>query len=67
MKQLNRNKPINHKFYVITCCQGQPSYTGYSTLIGALFGYFYKYMKYKRYHTMNFSLKERLITDNLTN
>ena len=37
--------------------------TGYSTLIGALFGYFCIYMTYKKHHTMNFSLQEKLITD----
>ena len=47
MKQLNINKPTNCKFYVIACCQGQPLYTGYSTLIGALFGYFYVYITHK--------------------
>lgn len=63
MEKLDINKPTNCKFYVIACCQGQPLYAGYSTLIGALFGYFYIYMKYKKYHTMNFSLREKLITD----
>ena len=63
MKQLSMTKPTNYKFYVIACCQGQPLYVGYSTLIGALFGYFCIYITYKKYHTMNFSLREKLITD----
>lgn len=63
MKKLDINKPTNCKFYVIVCCQGQPLYAGYSTLIGALFGYFCFYITYKKYHTMNFSLREKLITD----
>ena len=63
MKQLSMNKPTNCKFYVIACCQGQSFYKGYTTLVGALLGYFYNYMKYKKYNTMNFSLREKLITD----
>ena len=63
MKQLSMDKPTDCKFYVIACCQGQPLYAGYSTLAGALFGYFCIYMTYKKYHTMNFSLREKLITD----
>ncbi len=63
MKQLSINKPTGCKFYVIACCQGQPLYSGYSTLVGALFGYFCIYITYKKYHTMNFSLREKLITD----
>ena len=63
MKQLSINKPTDCKFYVIACCQGQSLYVGYSTLVGALFGYFYIYMTHKKYHTMNFSLREKLITD----
>lgn len=63
MKQLSMTKPTSCKFYVIASCQGQPLYAGYSTLVGALFGYFYIYMTRKKYHTMNFSLREKLITD----
>lgn len=63
MKQLSMEKPTNCKFYVIACCQGQSLYAGYSTLVGALFRYFCIYITYKKYHTMNFSLREKLITD----
>ena len=63
MKQLSMEKPTNCNFYVIACCQGQPLYAGYSTLVGALFGYFCIYITYKKYNTMNFSLREKLITD----
>ena len=63
MKQLSMNKSTNCKFYVIAYCQGQPLYAGYLTLVKTLFGYFCIYMKYKKYHTMNFSLREKLITD----
>ena len=63
MKQLSMEKPTNCNFYVIACCQGQPLYAGYSTLVGALFGYFCIYITYKKYNTMNLSLREKLITD----
>jgi hypothetical protein len=48
----------NPKFNVIVCCQGQPFYYLHSTLIGALIEYAYQYIKYKKYGTMNFSLRE---------
>ena len=53
-----KRKCNNPKFEVIVCCQGQPFYYQYHTLIGALFGYAKNYLKKKKYGTMNFSLKQ---------
>ena len=46
------------RFEVIVTCQGQPFYYKYKTLIGALLGYTHKYLKYNKYHTMNFQLRQ---------
>ena len=46
------------KFNVVVCCQGQPFYYRYHTLIGALAGFAYQYIKKKKYGTMNFSLRQ---------
>lgn len=53
-----KRKCNNPKFEVIVCCQGQPFYYQYHTLIGAMFGYAKNYLKKKKYGTMNFSLKQ---------
>ena len=60
-----KRKCKNPKFYVIVCCQGQPFYYYHSTLIGALIEYGYQYLKKRKYGTMNFSLRQVLITDNV--
>lgn len=48
----------NPKFKVVVCCQGQPFYYQYHFLLSALLGYCIQYLRYKKYGTMNFSLKE---------
>ena len=53
-----KRKCKNPKFNVIVCCQGQPFEYHYQTLLGALFGYAYNYLKKNKYGTMNFSLKQ---------
>ena len=53
-----KRKCKDPKFQVIICCQGQPFYYQYSTLLGALFGYAKNYLRYNKYGTMNFSLNQ---------
>ena len=48
----------NPKFVVVVCCQGQPFYYHYHTLVGALIGFVYQYLKNRKFGTMNFSLKQ---------
>ena len=55
---LDKNKCANPKFKLIVCCQGQPFYYYYDSLIKALYGYYKKYKKYSKYGTMNFTLKQ---------
>ena len=47
-----------YRFQVIVTCQGNPFYYKYKTLIGALSGYAYHYLKSNKYGTMNFTLKQ---------
>jgi len=58
-----RNKPKrkkkNYVFLVTVCCQGNPREYEYKTLLSALIGYAKEYLKYSKYGTMNFSLKQR--------
>lgn len=58
-----RNKPKrkkkNYVFLVTVCCQGNPHECEYKTLLSALIGYAKVYLKYSKYGTMNFSLKQR--------
>ena len=49
---------IDPKFNVVVCCQGQPFYYQYHTLVGALIGFARQYVKGKKYGTMNFTLKQ---------
>ena len=51
-------KNKNWTFKVIVTCQGQPYYFYYKTLVGALIGYAYQYLKKSKYGTMNFTLKQ---------
>lgn len=46
------------RFKVIVCCQGNPTGYMYKTLIGALCGYAYHYLRTSKYNTMNVSLKQ---------
>lgn len=46
------------KFKVIVCCQGHPNEYKYKNLFSALCGYAYNYLKYNKYGTMNFTLKQ---------
>ena len=48
----------NPKFVVVVCCQGQPFYYHYHTLVGALIGFVYQYLKNRKFGTMNYSLKQ---------
>ena len=50
-----------HGFTVIVTCQGNPVYHEHQTLIGALISYAYQYLRKKKYGTMNFTLKDRLM------
>lgn len=46
------------KFKVIVCCQGQQFEYKYKNLFSSLCGYAYRYIKYNKYGTMNFTLKQ---------
>ena len=48
----------NPQWCVRICCQGQPFYYLYRTLIGAFIGYAYNYYKKHKYGTMTFKLIE---------
>lgn len=52
---------MRHGFTVIVTCQGNPFYYEHRTLIGALISYAYHYLRKKKYGTMNFTLKDRLM------
>ena len=52
-------------FQIIVTCQGEPSYYYCKSLAGALLGYAYLYLKYKKYGTMTFKLEEIVITDSI--
>ena len=52
-----------YKFKVVVCCQGNPFEYKYRTMIGAVIGFVYRYLKMHKYGTMNFSLRQILITD----
>lgn len=54
------NKP---RFVVVASCQGQPFYYQYHNLISAVIGYCMQYLTKKKHGTMNFILREVLITD----
>lgn len=49
----------NYYFVITNCCQGQPFEYYRKTLFGALYEYAKQYLTKKKYHTMNFSLKQR--------
>ena len=52
-----KRKCNNPKFVVVICCQGQPFYYQYSSLLGAVVSYMFNYLAKKKYGTMNFTLK----------
>lgn len=58
---MKKNK--NYTFVVIVCCQGccqgKTTEYEYSNLFSALIGYAKKYLKYSKYGTMNFTLKQK--------
>lgn len=58
-----RNKPKrkkkNYVFVVTVCCQGNLYENEYKTLLTAFIWYARLYLKYSKYGTMNFSLKQR--------
>ena len=54
---MKKNK--NYTFVVTVCCQGNPTEYEYSNLFSALIGYAKKYLKYSKYGTMNFTLKQK--------
>ena len=58
-----RRKVENANFVVIVCVQGQPIHYQYKTLIGSIFGFLHLYMKYNKYHTMNFTLQQVLFKE----
>lgn len=51
------------RFLVVATCQGQSFYYQYHNMIGAVIGYCKQYLTKKKYGTMNFKLREVLITD----
>lgn len=61
MKRLEKLNKLNNKnfvFNVVTCCQGHRTDHYCGTLVGALFKYAQLYLKYGKYHTTNFTLKQ---------
>lgn len=56
---MKKNKNKNYTFIVTVCCQGNPTEYEYSNLFSALIGYAKKYLKYSKYGTMNFTLKQK--------
>ena len=55
----NLRKKKNFAFLVTVCCQGNPHEYEYKTLLSALIGYAKEYLKYSKYGTMNFTLKQK--------
>ena len=58
-----KRKCNDPRFLVVVTCQGQSFYYQYHSLIGAVVGYCKQYLTKKKYGTMNFKLREVLITD----
>lgn len=58
-----KRKCNDPRFLVVVTCQGQPFYYQYHSLIGVVVGYCKQYLTKKKYGTMNFKLREVLITD----
>lgn len=58
LEELNKINNKDFVFDVVTCCQGHPTHHYCGTLIGALFKYAQLYLKYNKYHTMRFTLKQ---------
>ena len=58
-----KRKCNDPKFLVVVTCHGQSFYYQYNNLIGAVIGYCKQYLTKKKYGTMNFKLREVLITD----
>lgn len=54
---MKKNK--NYTFIVIVCCQGNPTEYEYSNLFLAFIGYAKEYLRYSKYGTMNFTLKQK--------
>lgn len=54
-----KRKKKNYVFVVTVCCQGNPFEYEYKALLTALIGYAKVYLKYSKYGTINFSLKQR--------
>jgi hypothetical protein len=51
------------RFLVVVTCQGQSFYYQYHNLIGAVIGYCKQYLTKRKYGTMNFKLRQVMITD----
>lgn len=51
-------KKKEYKFRVVVTCQGHTMHYPCKTLLGALFIYAHKYLKYNKYGTMNFKLEQ---------
>ena len=58
-----KRKCNDPRFLVVVACQGQSFYYQYHNLINAVIGYCKQYLTKKKYGTMNFKLREVLITD----
>ena len=58
-----KRKCDNPRFLVVVTCQGWSFYYQYHNLINATIGYCKQYLTKKKYGTMNFKLREVLITD----
>lgn len=55
---LKGNKMKDYIFCVTVCCQGNPTCYYRESLISALWLYVKKYLKFNKYGTMNFTLKQ---------
>ena len=58
-----KRKCNDPRLLVVVTCQGQSFYYQYHNLINAVIGYCKQYLTKKKYATMNFKLREVLITD----
>ncbi len=58
-----KRKCSDPRFLVVITCQGQSFYYCYQGLAGAVVGYCKQYLTKKKYGTMNFKLREVLVTD----
>lgn len=56
---MKKTSNVKYTFVVIVCCQGNPTEYEYSNLFSALIGYAKKYLRYSKYGTMNFTLKQK--------